>query len=125
MKKPKPCHTIISHGTYPFDIYFSLGETAETIKKNLSKKLKLTDEEKEAIDECSPEKDGRCLMLEGGQSIIYITKLEHDVLAHECLHAVQQLFDRIDVGYCEDTQEAWAYQLAYILREIYTFLDKR
>ena len=116
MKNIKPF--IVNHGTYPFDIMVFIDKSDEVVYKELSKHLDLTDEDKEIL-KC--EGNGRTVMLEAGQTVMRIKngKQFHETIAHEIFHAVEFLFRRIKIKLNEDSDEAYAYQIQYITKQVY------
>ena len=120
----------LDHGTYPFDVIFAYKISITELKKVV---LPLILETEGEFDEAFSEKmdvDGRAVMFKGCQTVIYLkdfkgTVDDYGTLAHECLHAVQFLFNKIGIDSSEGTEEAWAYQLQHIYIEILEFLKKK
>ena len=80
-------------------------------------------ETREIIETIGTGMDARTIMLDGGQTILWLKKWDNDskdwgILVHETLHAVQFLFNRINLGHSEDSWEAFAYQQQYIFEQI-------
>ena len=63
--------------------------------------------------------NGRTIMLRGGQTIIRIEKVEPEIIAHEVFHAVEFLFNRINLKLTPESSEAYSYAIEYLMREIY------
>lgn len=107
---------IIPYILYPFDVMVSIGETREEVEKRIEKNYKLCDDERDAI---SLQGLGKTAMLKGGQTIIRVDRFEHSVIAHEIFHAVSFLMDRISISLTRESEEAFAYAIQYLTKEIY------
>jgi hypothetical protein len=46
------------------------------------------------------------------------TPQEEGVIAHECFHLVEYIFERIGIPLTSDTSESWAHQLQYFVASI-------
>lgn len=113
---------LIPGDIYPFDVLVTTATHDETIKYIEGKKrYKLNDEEKEKLKRHGV---GRTVMLEGGQTIVWVnperTYVGCDVptLVHELLHAVNFIFDRIGLRVYLTNDEAQTYFLQYLLRRV-------
>lgn len=112
----------VDHGTYPFDVLVCIGHNHKEICDYFKKrKLPISEAEKEAL---WMKGRGRTLMLSGGQIIIRIDRLPrpafHATVAHEVFHAVEFLFDRVNIKHdLEKSGEAFAYQIGYLTEQIY------
>lgn len=111
---------IIGYTVYPFDVMVSVGETDE----QLFKKLKSKGIDKN-LEDCSLEgKRGRCVMFEGGQTLIRLKGLpknceDYGTIAHEIFHAVAFLFNRIGIKLSMESDEAFAYAIEFLTKKIY------
>lgn len=118
MKKKYSKMFIVNHGTYPFDILVCVNCEHKNIVKFIekNKKYKLTDSEKEFLMMSGV---GRTVMLLGGQTILRINDAK-DIpnLAHEVFHAVEFLFNKIGIKHSDDSSEAFAYQISYLMGSI-------
>lgn len=117
----KSLNAIIPYVIYPFDIMFSFAETDAELKEKLSKVGCKWDE----LLLC--EGDGRCTMLQGGQTIVRLKHYpkenrHYGILQHEIFHAVDMLFRHIGIKLNEDSSEAYAYLIQYLTTEIYKCL---
>lgn len=126
MSKKKTYNFIVNHGTYPFDVMVSIGETDEQLFPKLQKKL--PKEYYYSIPEYAaikPTGCGRFVMFPTGASLIRLREVPISpkykaVLAHEIFHAIEFLFDKIGLKHDPDTSsEAWAYQIEYLTSSIY------
>jgi len=126
MSKKKSYNFIINHGTYPFDLMVSIGESDEVLFPKLQKKL--PDEFHYAIQEYAsfkPTTCGRYVMFPNGASLLRlrdapITSKYKAVLAHEIFHCVEFLFDKIGIKHDIDaSSEAYAYQIEYLTGSVY------
>lgn len=126
MSKKKIYNFIVPHGTYPFDVMVSIGETDEQLFSKL--KSKLPSQYHDSILEYAAYNTigyGRFAMFPTGASLIRIkekpkTARYQGFLAHEIFHAVEFLFERIGLKHDSDISgEAWAYQIQYLTEKIY------
>jgi hypothetical protein len=117
----KPKTFVISYILYPFDVLVST-DTQENIVRRLRRICDLDDEEIAAL-EMAPTCQGRCVMLKSGGVVIRLryepnTPVRTSNLVHEVFHAVHMLFDRIGIRLSDDSDEAFAYAIQYLTREI-------
>ena len=122
-------HFFLVRGSiYPFDTLFTTACIEKVIKHIEYKGYKLDDEEKSKLE---MQGNGKTIMLRGGQTIIRLrlekTKLGIDVadLAHEIEHATFFLFNRIGVKHTEESDEAFAYYQAFLMRKSMLFFDEQ
>lgn len=102
--------------TYPFDVMINVGTTTEDVIKKITKLgYELNDIEKKKLEMHGV---GRTVMLDGGQTIIILKKYDQAIMAHEIFHAVCMLFDKIGINFSEDSDEAYAYAIEYLTREV-------
>lgn len=127
MKRNKPRFCLILGTVFPFDVLISVSTHEEVIgyiEKN--KKYRLNDEEK---DKLAMTGNGRTVILSGGQTIIRLkrqkTSLGIDVcdLVHEIAHAVYFIYERIGIKHTIDSDEAFAYYQAYLMRKAMDFFE--
>ncbi|RJQ33884.1 hypothetical protein C4568_03725 [Candidatus Parcubacteria bacterium] len=123
-KRKKPF--VVTHGSYPFDVMVCIGTTHAEVIKALNKKMGRKMDKEEA-DYLELHSIGRTVMLDGGQTILMAEDLKnnpdfHANLSHEILHAVSFLFDRVGLPHTTQGDEAWAYQVGHLTREIYKHL---
>lgn len=111
--------TIIKCGTYPIEIMVSFSK--EELIKDLSKYIPTPD-----LDEITSILEGQAktIMLEDNQIILYMESVpktfnEMAILQHEIFHCVSYLMECVNIPHCEQTEEAWAYQIQYVTKEIY------
>ena len=108
-------HFIINYTIYPFDLLVSVGETENVIRIVLEEKL--PEDLHSDIDAVFNDSKARTVMFEGGQTVIrFKEKPTHGLIAHEALHAVEFLMNKIGN---EQVNESWNYLLQYIVCEIY------
>lgn len=124
----KKLNFILPHGTYPFDVMVSIGETEAEVKKRLLRYY-----EKHKVDEIEIDKSntcqGRAIMLESNQSILWLRKypkshIDYGYLQHEIFHLVEMLFERIGIKLCRKSAEAFAYQVQFLTENIYKKLNR-
>lgn len=125
----KPIFLLIKNSIYPYDILVSVSTYNELIKYiEKDRKYVLSEVEKEKLE---MDGVGRTVMLRGGQTIIRLesakTSLGIDIadLTHEIEHAVFFIFERIGIKHSIDSDEAFAYYQAYIMREVLNYFEKK
>lgn len=111
-------HFIIPYIIYPFDCMFSFGQSDEEIFKILRSKG-IRDPEVVII-----KGNARCVMFESGQTVIRLKSMpskpyEYGWLQHEIFHAVDFLFNRIGITLNESSNEAYAYMIEYLTKEVH------
>jgi hypothetical protein len=116
MKKIKK-HFVVSWQIYPFDVLVSIGESHAELVKVLTKKGQVLGEKDKEI--LWMEGRGRTVMFDGGQTVIRLGKTDPATIVHEVFHAVAFLFDRIKIKLSHDSDEAFAYAIEYLTKEIY------
>lgn len=121
-KELKPQHFFLNCGTYPFDILVFINlDTAKT-KKYLGKWF---DEKDIAATNFSENCNGRTQLINNKNIFIQLHKFHRNcftcdsVAAHEIFHAVEFLFEKVGVKHSEETSEAWAYQIEYLIKQLY------
>lgn len=111
---------IVDYHLYPFDVMVSTDTLENVIREIERSGYKLDDEEKRHLE---MDGRGRCVMLKGSATVI---RLKHAPdspaniasLSHEIFHAVVFLFDQIGIKLCNKSDEAFAYAIEYMTREI-------
>lgn len=122
--KSKGSNFIIPLVVYPFDVMISIGETNEDIDKRF-KKYNLTAEDISLATFTSHTVQGRTVMFSSNQTLIRLrnfpkSPVDYGNLQHEIFHAVTFVMDRIGmVLKVEESDEAYAYLIGYLTREIY------
>jgi hypothetical protein len=58
-------------------------------------------------------------------SVIWISFLEDDIIAHECLHATSSVLQEAGLKHTEETEEVYAYYLGFLVRKINENIEKR
>jgi len=108
----------INYHIYPFDCLVCVKSTIKEIENYLKRYgFELSNEEKEAI-ELDDIGRGRTVMLEGGQTVIRLNKLDAGTIAHEIFHAVHFLTERLNITLSRDSDEVFAYLTEYLTNEI-------
>lgn len=110
---------IIEYNIYPFNVLFSFGQDDKEVIKLLKKQGV-----KEPGD-CSIPGNGRCIMYVEGATIVRMkntpkTPRDYGILQHEIFHAVDFLFNRIGIRLNESSNEAYAYLIEYLTKEVYS-----
>lgn len=131
-KKQVPVNFIIKCHIYPFDVMVSIGETDEQVGKHLDKHLPdmLTEDE---INSCRYTRDisrGEAVMFGCGASFLRIRKLpstpgEFGTLAHEIFHIATFIMNAVGMKLkLRVSDEAYAYLIGYLTKEIYERTNK-
>jgi hypothetical protein len=120
--KNKALNFIIPLNVYPFDVMVSLGEKDTDLITKL-KKMGVDTTDK-GITDYSPSSRGRCIMFEGGQTLIRIYRYDkssyfYGYLAHEIFHAVEFIMDHIGMKLVRESDEAYAYLISFLTTEIH------
>lgn len=113
---------IVGSGSYPFDIVVSIGSTTEEIIKYIEskKKYKLSEREKEHL---GAKGRGRAVRLENNAMVLWV-KIQKDpvsfysTLLHEVFHIVEFTLDTAGIRHCDQSSEAFAYQLDCVIEQI-------
>jgi hypothetical protein len=109
----KAQHFIIDYTVYPFDLLVFVHESDREVRTLLENKL--PKDIHSEIDELFGEYDARTVMFTSGQTVIRFIKIDAGIIAHEALHAVQFLMNKIE-NYTPC--ETWNYLLQYIVTQI-------
>lgn len=119
MKNNNKGHSfLISYEVYPFDVLVSVNQTDDEVEKLLKKKLP-DDQYNEIATVFKHNSNARTIMFSGGQTFIRFNEHPgHGLIAHEVFHAVNYLFDRIGITLSDDSDEAWAYLIQYLMYKI-------
>ena len=113
-------HFIVDHGTYPFDVLVCFDMSDDEVEEALNKLGHEINEEEKEVIKCIGE--GRTVMLETGQTVLRVNTTKekfHARLAHEVFHAVEFLFEKINLPHDIQHGEAYAYQIDYLTEQIY------
>lgn len=111
---------------YPFDVMVSIAQSDDDLKKEILK-YKGTEEVKNNFDMCkwnSPTNRGKTVCMGGKQTIIRLryyprTPEYKGVLSHEVFHAAHFIMENLEMPLCNKNDEAYAYLIDYITKEIY------
>jgi len=114
-------YTIIPYKVYPFDVLVSF-QSYEELRKLLIKIL--PEDVHKDINIFEDEYAARTVMFASGQTCIHFNEVTHGRIAHEAFHAISFLMSRIECPLNRDTDEPYAYLLAYLVNEIYQCLPK-
>lgn len=68
----------------------------------------------------------------GSKRVFYIWLDSYDesvqdvgTVAHECFHLVCYIFDDLGIKYCDESEEAWAWYLDYLVQQVLKVLEGR
>lgn len=117
----------------PVDIYnnsviFGFGISVREFKAYIRRKEKLADDQVIDLDEhdfCRPLTDGKTFQFNSGKILVQlpvIPKKGSETLAHEIVHAAMFVLDRAGVKIDADNDEALAYLVGYLTREVNKWL---
>jgi hypothetical protein len=115
---------VIPYHIYPYNVIVSFHNSYKELEK-LLKRVLPKNMHKE-ID-MKGNHNARTIMFSGGLTCIWFKKPEtfsEGQVAHEALHAVQFLLERLDTPLDRSTSEAYAYCLHYLVNEIMKFRKK-
>ena len=109
---------IIEYQIYPFALYVSFGQEDAEVVKQLKKQGVRTPDDFKVLG------NGRCIMYSEGATMIRMHTIPkspsaYGILQHEIFHAVDFLFNRIGIKLDESSNEAYAYLIEYLTKEIY------
>jgi hypothetical protein len=117
---------IVDCAVYPFHILCYFGEDRTLLYKKLSKFTT-----KEQLDEIKGfgYKKGKAFMLPGGQTVLWMSCVpescfDYGILAHEVFHCVVFIMEKVDIKFGHDGEEAFAYLIGYVTKEIMKGLSK-
>lgn len=126
IKNIKPQHFFISYEVYPFHLLVSINEPINKVYAAL--KPRLPEATLNSFIETFPQANtykAFTAMADTGQTVIYIpnfsfTPEAYGTLSHEIFHAVEFLFNRIELQHSIHTSsEAWAYMIGYITKKVF------
>lgn len=124
-RKYKKSLFVIQYHIYPFNLVVSVNQSKEELAKSLVKSFKHGTVEEYLSGPLSNEYGARTLMFDCGGTLIHFPELcecSHcnGLIAHEVFHAVEFLFDKIELKHSmEFSSEAFAYLIGYIVEEIH------
>lgn len=109
---------------YPFDLMISIGESDAKLKKTLSD---IGIENEDEMWTFSETTKGRFCLFATNQGLIRIkstpvTNEDYANLQHEIFHYTMHVFDRIGMKWTPKSDEAYAYLIGYLVKEIYSKL---
>lgn len=115
---------IVSLKVYPFDIFVWFGYDIERMGKKLKKYVSHTE-----VDEFTAQSfnRGKTCQFSSGQTVIWLPNSpqsvdELSVLNHEIFHAVTLILNKVGIRLSEDSEEAYAYLIQYVSKQIYLHL---
>lgn len=118
---------IIPLVVYPFDVMVSLNQSEDDLRKCLKKHKNITEEDVETYFNDKSPISGRATMFKSGAVLIRmmnypVTNNDYGNIVHEVFHAVCFVFKRINLKLSPKSDEAWAYLIDYLTKEIYNRL---
>lgn len=121
LKNVPPQIIFLNCGTYPFDILFFINKEDEEVNKKLLKYFSQEDIDESLLISNIPR--GRTAKI-NKRIVVRIWDYHVDccdcysILTHELFHAIHVLFDIIGLKYGKDSEEAFAYQLQYLTKQL-------
>ena len=116
---------IIDCQVYPFQILVYFGQDKKPLYKELKKRLP-----KSAIDTLKTFdfKVGKSVMFPNGQTLLWLNEKPNSVsglatLNHEIFHCACFILERVGIVYSESSDEAYAYLIEYLTKQIYNELN--
>jgi hypothetical protein len=117
---------LLKGSVFPYDVLICLGTTEQQIKEYATKRFEncFTDRELELLSELSKKK-GYTLRLENGAYLLWTalfptTPEGFEHLAHETFHVADLMLRRAGLTLSDDSDEAFAYLIGWITKNIYT-----
>lgn len=118
--KKRSLNAVIPLVVYPFDVMISFGQS----DRDLRIALKKLGTEWDGILEMGETTMGRTVLMPNNATVLRLKNIpqsctEYGFLAHEIFHAVTFILNRIGMSLTEQSDEAYAYLIGYITKEIY------
>lgn len=110
---------------YPSNLLISINQTKEELAKSMAKSFKQNSEDQYLTTVLAGDYGARTFWFEGGGIVLHFPNLCDcsfckGIVAHETFHAVECIFDYIDLKHDKSTSsEAFAYLIGYIVEEIH------
>ena len=115
--------TIIPLHIYPFDVCISINQTDDDFLNSMDGQ---DTDGIESLLNIPKTVVGRAVMLSSGLSIIRVKAgkdIPHNIIAHEIFHIVTFIMERIGMEFVMmKSDEAYAYLIGYITKEVYKIL---
>jgi len=128
----KKINFIANHGSYPFQVMVSIGESVDDLEKQLIKHNIPEDEVAPQIEHLRKNytNQGRTIMFSGNQTVLWIRNwpkapLDYAVLSHEIFHSVDFMMYKVGLKLNRGSDEAYAYQIQYLTEQIYSRIIKK
>ena len=116
---------IVDCQVYPFQILVYFGQDKKPLFKELSNLLP-----KSVVDTLKTLefKVGKSVMFPTGQTLLWLNEKPTSVnglatLNHEIFHCVCFILERVGIVYSESSDEAYAYLIEYLTKQIYNELN--
>jgi hypothetical protein len=125
--KTKSLNFIIPLVVYPLDVMISMGETDEQLGKILGKYINEDEVHWKWSNETAT---GRFCLFSTNQGLIRLRGIpkspeEYASLQHEIFHYVMHILGRIGMKWTAKSDEAYAYLIQYLTKEIYNRIAKK
>lgn len=125
IKNYKPNNFILSLDLYPFDVMVSINQDLKDLKKDLKsvdinpKKFRLKSTSIATTYDVG-----------GNRTLIVFRDLantpqDYGTISHEFFHVIENVFFIINLPHCDESSEAWAYALAYLIKKFYLKLNEK
>ena len=116
---------IIDCHIYPFQILVYFGQNKKPLYNELSKTLPKSDVDTLKTFEFEV---GKSVMFPTGQTLLWLDEKPNSVnglaiLNHEIFHCACFILERVGIDYSETTNEAYAYLIEYLTKQIYNELN--
>lgn len=128
IRRKKSVLKVIRFGGYPFDILLAINVSAKRIERALKlRKVELTKEVLDGVRDFNSR--GRVIVLPGGEQVLRLRDWDGRpfhwaCMAHEIFHAVANLMDKVGVGYCGASEEAFAYAIQDLTQRVCIELER-
>jgi len=125
MKSIKSNMFIIDCQVYPFQIFVYFGQDRKQLYKTLQKILPKSSLKTLKTFEFN---SGKSVMFPTGQTLLWLNKKPNSInglakLNHEIFHCACFILERVGIVYSESSDEAYAYLIQYLTKQIYNKLD--
>ena len=130
-KKTKGIIATIKPNVWPYDVLLCVESTIEEIVQHIEvkKQYKLSDKERDLF-QARHFRQGRTLQLQNNAIVLWlrhkpVSPYTIAVLAHEAFHATDFILDNAGLKLTNESDEAYAYLLDFIVREALYVCSKK
>lgn len=117
--KQKPIIFIGTCGTFPYDFVFTIGKKPKQVEDFILKQTGYVLDEDERKSCTLDRGAGRTTQFKNRAFLIQVKDRYIPTINHEILHLVVMAMDSAGVRLCDASDEAFAYLMGYVSRQIY------